>query len=233
MEKKIVIYHGSKDIVRNPSLYGGKKTNDYGYGFYCTKEIELANEWACQNKIDGYTNEYVLDLKGLKILDLSKKNYHILNWIALLLKYRLPAGLSFNDELVKNYIIEKFSINLDDIDIIIGYRADDSYFSFARDFVKNTITVSQLSKAMELGKLGLQVVLHSHKAFEHIKYVKSYKVNSDVYYTKRHVRDLKAKEDYQNVIKHTPINKDSLFVMDIIRQGVENDDPRLSRNVSR
>ena len=40
-------------------------------------------------------------------------------------------------------------------------------FSFARDFVKNAITVSQLSKAMELGQLGLQVVLHSERAFEH------------------------------------------------------------------
>ena len=62
-------------------------------------------------------------------------------------------------------LVLTFGINVNAYDIITGYRADDSYFSFARDFLKNSITVSQLSRSMELGKLGLQVVLHSEKAF--------------------------------------------------------------------
>ena len=61
MEKSIIIYHGSKQIIKNPTLYGGKENNDYGYGFYCTKEIELAKEWACPDNNDGYANEYLLD----------------------------------------------------------------------------------------------------------------------------------------------------------------------------
>ena len=48
-------------------------------------------------------NEYILNLNGLKILDLTHKKYNILNWIALLLQYRIPAGLSYNDELVREY----------------------------------------------------------------------------------------------------------------------------------
>ena len=43
----MTIYHGSTEIVNSP-LYGkGKVYNDYGQGFYCTEEIELAKEWAC------------------------------------------------------------------------------------------------------------------------------------------------------------------------------------------
>ena len=42
----------------------------------------------------------------------------------------------------REYILKNFSIDLTKVDVIIGYRADDSYFSFARDFVKNSITVS-------------------------------------------------------------------------------------------
>ena len=38
--------------------------------------------------------------------------------------------------------------------MVIGYRADDSYFSFARAFVNNEISLEQLSYAMRLGKLG-------------------------------------------------------------------------------
>ena len=66
----------------------GKSNNDYGKGFYCTQNIELAKEWACKQNSDGYVNEYNLDLDGLKILDLLNGEYNILNWIALLLKYR-------------------------------------------------------------------------------------------------------------------------------------------------
>ncbi len=231
MESKIIIYHGSKKIIEQPTLFGGKETNDYGYGFYCTKEIDLANEWACPDNNDGYTNEYLLDLEGLNILDLTKKEYNILNWIALLLQYRIPTGLNPNDEQARDYIIKNFSVDLTDIDIIIGYRADDSYFSFARDFVRNTITVSQLSSAMELGKLGIQVVLHSQKAFEKLTYIKSMVAQNEIYYTKRLARDMQARSEYQNTTRNKKIDKDDLFVMDIIRQEVKNDDPRIQRNV--
>ena len=233
MKDKIVIYHGSKYIIEKPFFGGGKETNDYGFGFYCTKEFELANEWACSDNNDGYTNEYLLDLKGLKVLDLSNKKYNILNWIALLLKHRIPAGLSFNDEIIRNYIIDNFSIDLNDVDVIIGYRADDSYFSFARDFVKNTITVSQLAKAMELGKLGIQIVLHSEKAFKQLTFIKSSISKNEIYYPKRINRDIKAREEYQNSTRNNKINKDDLFVMDMIRQEVKNDDPRIQRNIFR
>ncbi len=233
MKNMITIYHGSEFVIDNPTLYGSKETNDYGYGFYCTKEIELANEWACPNNNDGYTNEYTLDLKGLKILDLTSEKYNILNWIALLLQYRIPEGLNQNDEQVREYIIKRFSVDLQDCDIIIGYRADDSYFSFARDFVKNTITVAQLSKAMELGKLGVQIVLHSEKAFNQLTYIKSSIAHNEIYYTRRVSRDLQAKEEYKNTTRNIKVNKDDLFIMDIIRQEVKNDDPRIQRNLFR
>ena len=231
MKNKINLYHGSKAIIEKPTLYGGKETNDYGYGFYCTKEIELANEWACPDNNDGYANEYVLDLTGLKILDLSEKKYNILNWIALLLQYRIPQGLNPNDEQARDYIVSNFSVDLTDVDVIIGYRADDSYFSFARDFVKNAITVSQLARAMELGKLGLQVVLHSEKAFEQLTYIQSTVAENETYYTKRIARDLQARGEYQKTRRNMQVGKDDLFIMDIIRQEVKNDDSRLQRNI--
>ena len=166
-------------------------------------------------------------------MDLSDKKYNILNWIALLLQHRIPKGLNSNDEQVREYIVKNFSIDLKDVDVIIGYRADDSYFSFARDFVRNTITVLQLSRAMELGNPGIQVVLHSKKAFKQLTYVKSTIAENETYYTKRVVRDLQAKEEYQNTTRNIKVNKDDLFIMDIIRQEVKNDDPRIQRNILR
>lgn len=228
-----ILYHGSKFIVEKPTYRGGKETNDYGYGFYCTENIELAKEWACPDNNDGYANKYELDMTNLNVLDLTNPKYNILNWIALLLQFRVPKGLNPNDEMVREYILKNFSIDLTKVDVIIGYRADDSYFSFARDFLKNTITVAQLSRAMEIGKLGIQVVLHSEKAFSQLRYIESVVADNETYYTKRCARDLMAKEEYRETTKISTVTQNDLFIMDIIRYEVKNDDPRIQRNLSR
>ena len=46
MEKLITLYHGSEQLVEEPTLGKGKKNNDFGLGFYCTKSEDLAKEWA-------------------------------------------------------------------------------------------------------------------------------------------------------------------------------------------
>lgn len=228
---EMILYHGSKFIIEKPTRTGSRQTNDYGYGFYCTRQKELACEWACPDNKDGYANKYILDAAGLNVLDLTDGRYNILNWIALLLKYRIPAGMTPNDEAVKDYIIGNFSVDLAGVDVIVGYRADDSYFSFARDFVKNSITTAQLAHAMALGKLGIQVVLHSDRAFDRLQYLGSEVAKSEIYYSKRRDRDLQAKFDYVNATKNFAVGVDDLFVMDIIRQGVKDGDPRLQRIV--
>ena len=155
---KLVIYHGSKDIIEKPYYHGGKAENDYGFGFYCTENLDLAKEWSCSNnENNGFANKYSIDTTGLKILDLTNKRYSILNWVAILLKHRTFDLSNEISKQAKEYLIKNFYIDVDEYDIVIGYRADDSYFSFARDFVNNTIPVRKLSQAMELGQLGKQV----------------------------------------------------------------------------
>lgn len=41
------LYHGSEKIVETPQFGAGNPRNDYGLGFYCTQNLELAKEWAC------------------------------------------------------------------------------------------------------------------------------------------------------------------------------------------
>ena len=220
-----IIYHGSKNIIQKPYYHGGKKENDYGYGFYCTENLELAKEWSCNNNEEnGFVNKYSIDLSDLKILDLTDKNYSILNWMAILLKNRsfdLASDISIQ---AKQYLIENFYIDTEKYDIVIGYRADDSYFSFARDFVNNTIFVRQLNLAMSLGELGKQIVIISEKAFSSLKFEGFEAVNHLIYYAKRQLRDKKAKEAYlSGPIRKTAIKSD-IFVLDIIRRGLKNDD---------
>ena len=72
---KKTLYHGSQNIITMPQ---------YGKGFYCTEEIELAREWACAKQTNGYVNCYELELSELNILNLNSSEYNILNWLALL-----------------------------------------------------------------------------------------------------------------------------------------------------
>ena len=175
---KVVIYHGSKDIIEKPYYHGGKAENDYGFGFYCTESLELAKEWSCSNnENNGFVNQYSIDIADLKILDLTENRYSILNWIAILLKHRTFDLSNEISKKAKEYLIENFYIDVNEYDIVIGYRADDSYFSFARDFINNTISVRQLSRAMELGWLGKQVVIISELAFDKLHYEDFVNVN--------------------------------------------------------
>lgn len=219
----MIIYHGSKDLIKKP-IYGiGNPKNDYGLGFYCTENLELAKEWACSNnETNGYANTYEIHLDNYKVLDLRKKEYTILNWLALLLKFRTfdinkPIASQAKDFIIKNYLI-----NTDNYDIIIGYRADDSYFSFAKDFINNTITLEQLSKAMQLGDLGTQIVLKSKKAIESLKYIGYERAIHLEYYTKRVNRDKKAREQYFNNYRLN-IDYHGTYIIDIIREDKSND----------
>lgn len=223
---KKIIYHGSKDIIKKPKYGVGKPYNDYGLGFYCTESLDLAKEWGVDEGRDGYANIYDLDIKDLKVLNLNDEKYCILHWLAVLLKnrfFKTEAPLPLE---VKEYIVENFLVDYSDVDIMIGYRADDSYFAFAQDFINNTISYNQLNKALRLGGLGEQIVLVSKKAFERIKYVGYENALNSEWFPKKENRDKTARNDYYKMSKKE-IDKDGLYVLDIIREEMKSDDPRL------
>lgn len=214
---KKIIYHGSINIIKEP-IYGyGKTYNDYGLGFYCTENIELAKEWAVNKDKDGYVNIYELDLKELNILNLNDKKYNVLHWLTLLLKNRKFDLRTAISKKGKEYLINNYSIDISEVDVIIGYRADDSYFTFAQDFLNNRISLRKLSTAMRLGELGEQVVLISKKAFDNIKYIGNEIAYNEQYYVLRNLRDLTARKFYFDF--RDEINKDDIFIMDIIRKA--------------
>lgn len=223
---KKILYHGSENIIELPQHGKGARTNDYGRGFYCTEEPELAKEWACAKNTDGFVNQYEMDLTGLRILNLNDDQYCILNWLALLARYRTYWQRGSISEEAKHYIQEHFLIDISSYDVIIGYRADDSYFSFAQDFVAGTISYEKLSEAMRLGKLGEQIVLKSERAFGQIKFLGSENVYADEYFTKKMNRDRQARKEYRQA-KKTKADINELFILDIMREGMKNGDARL------
>lgn len=222
----LTLYHGSPDIVEHPYFGGGKPYNDYGIGFYCTERLELAKEWACTEEHAGYANRYQLDMNGLSVCKLNSREYHILNWLAILAENRnfsLPQGLPSE---AKDYLIETFLPDYRSFDVITGYRADDSYFAFAKAFLSGTLSLEQLSAAMRLGKLGEQVVIKSEKAFNQLNYVEAIPAEYEAYLARRRERDAAAKDEYRQMAGVQKAT-DAVYMLDILRQQWKNDDARL------
>lgn len=222
------LYHGSEAIVEKPEFGKGARNNDYGKGFYCTENPELAREWACAKQKNGYVNIYDLDMTGLSVLNLNDPQYNILNWLAILADNRTYWQNGSISEDAKDYIKTHFLLDISGYDVIIGYRADDSYFSFAQDFVAGVISLEKLSKAMRLGKLGEQIVLKSPKAFEQIEFVGCENVDSDIYYIRKMERERDARREYRKR-KREKADIHELYIIDIMREEMTNGDARLSR----
>ena len=232
MKQDLIIYHGSQQIVEVPKFGIGKTYNDYGLGFYCTESIELAKEWACPVKNDGYSNKYIMHLGGLNVMRLTKGEFNILNWLAILLSHRKYDITSPVGNNAREFILSRFMPDTKDVEVMIGYGADDSYFSFAEDFVNNTISLRDLNLAMQLGTLGEQVVLLSERSFGQIEFVEHEVADYREYYYKRSQRDQNARAAYKSHKKDLRQLMDDVFMLDIIREDMRNDDPRLQSNIS-
>ena len=223
----MVLYHGSRMVVEKPERRLGKPSNDYGRGFYCTEDEALAAEWACKEACDGFVNKYEMDMDGLRVLDLTDSEHTVLNWIAVLLAnrtFRLTSEIAVD---ARRYIVSAYGIDTSLYDFVVGYRADDSYFQYAQAFVENSLSLRGLNRALLLGDLGIQKVLISDSAFSRIRFESALLVSCADYYPKFVSRDQKARNDYSSL--KTKSYRDDIFVMDILREEMKNDDPRIRR----
>lgn len=224
MEK--TIYHGSDHIIEKPKFSYGKPYNDYGIGFYCTQNPNMAKEWGVGIDHNGYANRYKIECDGLTILDLNAPGYTMLQWLTILLENRefdTSAPLAAE---AKEYLMNTFHLDYKSADIIIGYRADDSYFSFASDFINGAISYRQLCNAMRLGKLGQQFVLKSKAAFEQLEFLGYETADSKEWYKKKAFRDQTARRQYLDVERNRRQRGD-LYITTILDEEMKPNDPCL------
>ena len=220
------LYHGSDHIVEAPTFGLGKPYNDYDLGFYCTQHPDMAGEWAVGFDHDGFVNEYDFDTNGLEIVDLDALEFTTLHWLAVLLANRwFDVRAPIANE-AREYLLANFSVDLSKADVVEGYRADDSYFTFAQDFINGTISYRQLGNAMRLGELGSQVVVKSERAFSRLQFLDAQEAPRSVWLPRRERRDREAREQYFDHERNAR-KKGDLFITHIIDEEMGPHDDRL------
>ena len=224
------LYHGSALILKKPIFGFGKTENDYGRGFYCTEIEDMAKEWSTGEDHDGFANHYVLETDGLSVFDFNSPEMTILHWLAVLLKNRtFPITSSLAQE-AKDYLIKSFLIDSAECDVMYGYRADDSYFSFAQDFLNGTISLEKLNEAMHLGKYGMQYVLKSKRAFDRLEFVDAVPALRHPWFVRKTARDETANRIYLDSRKKRIAGQ--LYITEILDKTIGPKDERLFRTLS-
>lgn len=219
----MVIYHGSKVVVTKPIIKGSNSTNDYGPSFYMTIDLDAAKSWACKNNTLGIVNEYRIDNKKfdkLKVLDLTNKTkYNVLNWLAILMHFReLNPSFIKQNKMVLDWL-EKYYINVDEYDVVIGFRADDSYFRFPINFISNNLSYNDLEDVFLSGNLGVQYAFMSGRAIRSLIYNGA--IGCEEKYLMKHYSTItKATHDFDEIISR-PRDQNKKYVLDLMREDNE------------
>lgn len=191
---KLIVYHGSDEIIRSPQHNGGRKFSDFGLGFHITTNIEMAKSWASRRRgKPAYINKYMLETEGLRSLTFDLD----LHWLLFIAFNR---GLIVNEE-IKIILDNKYK-DIDRYDVIIGPTADDRMFDTLNLFFNNSITLDHCLKALNSMDLDIQYNIRSIEGIRNMSFTTSIELD-DI-----------EKEYYANEVKEKKnmMNKKMIFI---------------------
>ena len=92
--------------------------------------------------------------------------------------------------------------------------------------------IRSLNEALHLGRLGTQTVLISEKSFRNLTFDGADFADKTVYYPKFIARDSNVRETYRREIRNRHSYKNDIFVLDILREEMKDNDSRIQRILS-
>ena len=166
------------------------------------------------------------------MLDLTEDPYNLLHWFAVLLKSRKFDLRSDLNNKARVYTISNFSPVTAGFDVLIGCRADDIYFSMIEEFFNNNISLRHLASIFSEKNAGRQIVLLSENALNSLAFKDCEPADSLKYYYSRVKRSETVLADFAEMTAVSPALPDDIYIYDIIREVMRNDDPRIQSNLS-
>ena len=140
----MILYHGSKEIVRFPEVRKATFNKDFYFGFYCTIYKEQAERWATRYGKKGYINSYdYIPNPALKYLKFEKMTDEWLDFIAA---YRTGKSHTY--------------------DIVEGPMADDQIWDYVEDYMANNISKSAFWELVKFKYPTHQIVFCTEDALK-------------------------------------------------------------------
>ena len=150
----MILYHGSRQIVKSPEIRILRYSKDFYFGFYCTLMREQAKRWAVRFSGKGIVNEYEyvqgISLKMLNFPEMTEE------WLDFIIDCR--RGKSH------------------DYDIVEGPMANDTIFNYIQDFIDGKISRSAFWELAKFKKPTHQISFHTARALETLTFKTAYEV---------------------------------------------------------
>lgn len=156
-EKKIILYHGSKEIVEFPEIRTARYHKYFYFGFYCTVYKEQAVRWAVRYTGIGKISEFeYIPNEKLRILHFEEMTEE---WLDFIVACR--RGQSH------------------DYDIVEGPMADDTIFNYIQNFIDGKITRAAFWELARFKRPTHQISFHTARALAALRFVKGYEVRDE------------------------------------------------------
>ena len=141
------LYHTGTVTIRVPDIHIGRKTADFGQGFYLTPDKDFAYRWAGR---DAVVNEYELNLTGLCVHTFQRND----EWFHYLFQNRRGS-----DQLKA--------------DVVIGPIANDTIFDTMGIISSGFLEPAEALKLLMIGPAYTQVVIKTQKAAAQLRWLHS------------------------------------------------------------
>lgn len=146
---KIIVYHGSSQIVKTPEIRITKYNKDFYFGFYCTIMEKQAKRWATRFGEKGYINiyEYVPN-QELNMLVFEKMTE---SWLDFITACRVGQP--------HNY------------DIVEGPMADDAIYNYVQGFIDGKYSRKAFWELAKFKYPTHQISFHTARALTTLKFL--------------------------------------------------------------
>ena len=157
------LYHGSLVAVKNPNVFKGRTTVDFGKGFYTTTSFEQAQKWAdLKRKRSGVSRAVVSVYEAPD--DLLNGRYATLNfkgptkdWLDFFVKNRKGQGDGHYD-------------------LTLGPVANDQLYATIRLYEQGVVTADAAIEMLKAHVLFDQLAFHNQVVADELVFVEAVEV---------------------------------------------------------
>ncbi|WP_300684465.1 DUF3990 domain-containing protein [Acutalibacter sp. 1XD8-36] len=153
----MILYHGSKVLVKSPEIRLQKYNKDFYFGFYCTLIREQAAWWAVRFDGVGYLSEYLYmpddSLRVKRFTEMTEE------WLDFIVSCRLGHP--------------------HDYDIVEGTMSNDTIFNYVQNFADGKISREAFWELAKFKRPTHQISFHTARALTTLSFVKGSEVRDE------------------------------------------------------